>query len=124
MKNKVLIVDDALIMRRILRDMLELNEYEVIGEASDKNEAVEQYKMLKPDVVFMDIVLDPDIPFGGIEAIKEILIFDPQAKIVIVSAVDQKKLLNEAFQLGIKQYVGKPFSEERIINALKDVVEE
>jgi two-component system chemotaxis response regulator CheY len=124
MNSRILIVDDALFMRVILKDILQNNGYAVVGEASNKNEGVAQYKLLKPDVVFMDIVLDPDVPFGGIESAREILEYDSDARVIIVSAVDQKTLLDRAFKMGIKQYICKPFEEKQVIEVVKKVLNE
>lgn len=119
----ILIVDDALFMRIILKDILQINGFKVIGEASNKAEAVTQYKLLKPDMVFMDIVLDTGILFGGIEAAREILEYDREARIVVVSAVDQKNLLDEAFEMGIKRYINKPFEEKRVVEVVKEILD-
>jgi two-component system chemotaxis response regulator CheY len=122
MKNGILIVDDALFMRVVLRDILQINGFKVIGEASNKTEAVTQYKRLKPDVVFMDIVLDFDTPFAGIEAVREIFKYDSKAKIVVVSAVEQKGLLEEAFKMGIKKYISKPFEDKRVVEVVREIL--
>jgi two-component system chemotaxis response regulator CheY len=111
-------------MRVILKDILDLHGYKVVAEASNKAEAIARFKEFQPDIVFMDIVMDADIPFGGIEATREILEYDPEAKIIIVSAVDQHDLLEGAFKLGVKNYINKPFDEEKVVSVLKESVEQ
>lgn len=121
-KEKILIVDDALIMRVMLRGILENNGFHSLEEARDKQEAVEKYKTTRPDLVFMDLVLEPEIELSGIEAIKEIFKFDPNAKIIVVSAIEQKKILGEAFLLGIKNYINKPFDEIQVSTAIEKLL--
>ena len=118
---KVLIVDDALFMRRMLSDILKKEGFEVCGEAENGKEAIEKYQQLKPDLVTMDIVMPKMDEIDGIAAVKEILKIDPQAKIVMVSAMGQHSLVVEAIQAGAKDFVTKPFQPSRVIEAIKRV---
>jgi len=120
MQKKVMLVDDAAIIRLILRDILTACGYEVVAECETGREAVEKYKELKPDLVTLDITM-PEM--SGLEALNEILKFDPQAKIVMVTAVDEKESLIRAVKLGASDYIVKPFEEERVIAAVKNIFE-
>ncbi len=121
MGKKVLIVDDAAFMRMLLKDIVTKAGFEVVGEASNGKEAVEKYKELKPDVVTMDITM-PEM--NGIEAVKEIKKIDPNANIIMVSAMGQQAMVIEAIQAGAKDFIVKPFQPARVIEALKKVVGE
>jgi two-component system chemotaxis response regulator CheY len=116
--KKVLITDDTAFMRMTLRNVLEKNGYEIVGEAEDGVQAIEQYSLVKPDLVTMDITM-PNM--DGITAIKKIIEKDPEAKIVVVSAMGQKALVIEALNSGAKDFIVKPFQPDRIVEALQKV---
>ncbi len=120
MKYKVLICDDAEFMRTLLKDILEKADFEVIGEAVNGNDAVEKYKQLKPDIVTMDIVMPLK---SGIDATKEIVTYDPAAKVVMCSALGQEILVMDAIEAGAKDFIVKPFNDQTVIDVLKKVVE-
>ena len=113
---KVLIIDDAAFMRISIKNMLTKNGYEVIGEAENGAIGVDMYKELKPDIVTMDITM-PEM--SGLEALKEINKIDPQAKVVMVSAMGQEAMVRDAIVSGAKGFIVKPFKEDGIIAALK-----
>ncbi len=115
---RLLIVDDAMFMRRMLSDILEKGGHTVCGEASTGREAIERYKELKPDLVTMDIIM-PDM--SGIEAVKEIRKIDPQAKILMVSAMGQQALVLEAVQSGALDYIVKPFQPSRVLESIERI---
>ena len=114
---KVLVVDDALFMRKMLIDILKKEGFEVCGEAENGKDAIEQYKQLKPDLVTMDIVMPKMDEVDGIGAVREIMKMDPQAKIIMVSAMGQHVLVVEAIQAGAKDFITKPFQPSRITEA-------
>ncbi|SEG00019.1 two-component system, chemotaxis family, response regulator CheY [Caloramator fervidus] len=116
---RVLIVDDAAFMRMMLKDILVKNGYEVVGEAPNGLKAVELYKQERPDVVTMDITM-PEM--DGIQAVKEIRAFDPNAKIIMCSAMGQQAMVMEAIKSGAKDFIVKPFQPERVLEALKKVL--
>jgi two-component system chemotaxis response regulator CheY len=103
-------------MRTMIRDILTDAGYEVVGEAATGIEAVERYKSLKPDLVTMDIVM-PDL--GGIDAVREIVKFDPAARVLMCSAMGQQALVVEAIQAGAKDFVVKPFQPSRVLEAVR-----
>ena len=119
MANKVLIVDDAAFMRMMIKDILQKNGFEVIGEASNGIEAVNLYKKERPDVVTMDITM-PDM--DGIEAVKEIRAFDPSAKVIMCSAMGQQSMVMDAIKSGAKDFIVKPFQADRVLEAIRKVV--
>ena len=116
----VLVVDDAMFMRATMRRMLEEHQFEIIGEAANGLEAIEQYKKLQPDIVTMDITM-PGI--SGIEAVQEIISIDPLAKIVMVTALGQQKLIVDALDAGAKDFLTKPFDPNQLIQVLRNVIE-
>ena len=111
MKARVLIADDASFMRQMIREIIEPEGYEVVGEATNGIEALELFLALRPDLVTMDIVM----PFkSGIEATKEILAHDTSATIVMCSALGQESLVIEAIDAGAADFVVKPFKSEDV----------
>ncbi|ABX32096.1 response regulator receiver protein [Petrotoga mobilis SJ95] len=116
MAKTVLIVDDAAFMRMMLKDILTKANYEVVGEASNGQEAVEKYQELKPNFVTMDITMPIK---DGIQAIKEIKKIDPNAKIIVCSAMGQQAMVIESIQAGAKDFIVKPFQANRVIEALQ-----
>jgi two-component system chemotaxis response regulator CheY len=115
---RVLIVDDALFMRNMLKEVFLKAGYEVVGEAADGIEAVDQYRRLRPDLVTMDIVMPRR---SGIEALREICREDPDARIVMCSAMGQESLILEAVEAGARDFIVKPFKEDRVIEVVRRV---
>lgn len=113
--KRVLIVDDAAFMRASLKMMLENNDFEVVGEAADGQAAVEKYQECKPDIVTMDITMPV---MDGIAAVKRIKAVDPNAIIVMVSAMGQESMVRDAIVSGAKGFVVKPFKEQHIVETL------
>ena len=120
MAKSVLICDDAAFMRVMIKDILTKNGYEVAGEAENGLKAVEKYNETKPDLVMMDITM-PEM--DGIEATKQITSFDPEAKIIMVSAMGQMVKVCEAIDAGAKDFIVKPFEPERIIECISKYME-
>ncbi len=119
---KVLVVDDALFMRRMLSDILKKEGIEICGEAENGKDAIQKYQQLKPDLVTMDIVMPKIEEIDGVGAVKEIIKADPQAKIIMISAMGQHSLVVEAIQAGAKDFVTKPFQPSRVLEAVKRVL--
>lgn len=116
MASRILIVDDALIMRMMLKDILTISGgYEICGEAADGFEAIEKFKELKPDLVTMDIIMPK---CTGIEALKEIIKLDKNARVIVITAIDQREALMDAIKSGAKDFIVKPFDEERVVSAV------
>lgn len=113
---KILIVDDASFVRMALGQILMEDNHEIIGEAADGEEAFEKYKMLKPDLVTMDITMPV---MGGIDSLKKIIEFDPNAKVIMCSAMGQQDFVFQAIQAGALDFIVKPFDKERIKAAIR-----
>lgn len=116
-----LIVDDTKFMRNILKSILTRKGIEVVAEASNGREAVEKYKQFKPDLVTMDIIM-PEV--DGIQAVKEIMQINSDAKIIMCSAMGQQALVIEAIQSGAKDFVIKPFQAARVWEAVDRTLQE
>ena len=113
-------VDDAMFMRMMLKDILSKNGYEVVGEAANGREAIEKYIELRPDLVLLDITM-PEM--DGLTALKEIKHIDPQAVVVVCSAMGQQNMVIEAIQNGALDFIVKPFQQNRVIESLKRIEE-
>ncbi|HTO23536.1 MAG TPA: response regulator, partial [Spirochaetia bacterium] len=114
MAKRVLVVDDANFMRIIVKDALSPNGFEICGEATNGAEAVQKYAQLKPDLVTMDITMKVK---DGLEAAREILADDANARIIMVTALGQERMLLDSISLGVRDFVVKPFTGERILSA-------
>ncbi|MEL3957233.1 response regulator [Caldifermentibacillus hisashii] len=116
MSKRILIVDDAAFMRMMIKDILVKNGFEVVGEASDGAQAVEKFKELNPDLVTLDITM-PEV--DGIAALKQIRAIDPNAKVIMCSAMGQQAMVIDAIQAGAKDFIVKPFQADRVLEAIK-----
>ena len=119
MAKNILIVDDAAFMRMMIKDILTKNGYNVIGEAENGAKAFEKYNELKPDLVLMDITM-PEV--DGIAALKKIKGADPNALIIMCSAMGQQAMVIESIQAGAKDFIVKPFVADRVIEAVRKAV--
>jgi len=111
----VLVVDDAAFMRVTLRNLLEPAGFHV-EEAENGNVAVEKFNEIHPDVITMDITMPEK---DGIQATKEIVAVDPNARIVMVSALGQESMVKQAILSGASDFIVKPFQPDRVIEAIK-----
>ncbi|RKO66929.1 response regulator [Desulfofundulus salinus] len=119
MGKRILVVDDAAFMRMMIKNIVTKNGYEVAGEAENGKQAVEMYVELKPDVVTMDITM-PEM--DGIEAVKAIRAVDPNANIIMCSAMGQQAMVMDAIQAGARDFVVKPFQQDRLLQAIERVL--
>jgi two-component system chemotaxis response regulator CheY len=117
-KKRVLVVDDSRFMRTIIKNTISNKGYDVIGEANNGEQAVKMFIDLKPDLVTMDIVMDKET---GLQALKEIMNYDKDANVVMCTSMGQQALVINALALGAKDFVVKPFKEDRIIDALNKI---
>lgn len=119
MAKNIMIVDDAAFMRMMIKDILSKNGYNVVGEAENGKKAIDTYTECKPDLVLMDITM-PEM--DGIQALKGIRSNDPNATVIMCSAMGQQAMVIEAIQSGAKDFIVKPFQAERVLEAVKKVI--
>ena len=119
----VLVVDDALFMRKMLSDILLKEGHQVVGQGENAKEAVALYKKLKPDVMTLDIVMPEVGGMDSMKAIQEILALDRGAKIVMVSAMGQQELVVQSIRAGAKDFVVKPFEPKQVTDAVRRLLE-
>ena len=116
---RILVVDDAAFMRRMVIDVLESGGHEIVGEAGDGNEALARFRELRPDVTTLDITMPAK---DGLTALREIIAFDPGATVVMCSALSQESKVLEAVKAGAKDFIAKPFQAGRVLSAIEKVV--
>ena len=116
---KIMVVDDSGYTRSMLRTALEIEGFKDVIEASTGTEAIEKFKSDHPDLVLLDIVMTE---MDGIDVLRAIKQEDPEAKVIIVSAIGQERYITEAKELGVLGYVAKPFSPKELIEKIKQIM--
>ena len=119
MTGRILVVDDAAFMRLMLKTIIQEAGHEVVGEAASGGEAVKKYQELKPDLVTMDITMPG---MDGIAAVKKICGADPDAKVVMCSAMGQKSLVVEAMTSGALDFIVKPFDKAKVLHMIHNII--
>ncbi|MBN1522158.1 MAG: response regulator [Candidatus Aureabacteria bacterium] len=117
---KILIVDDSIIARQMLRKILEEEGVKQIQEALNGAEAVEKYKSFQPDLVFLDIIM-PDVP--GDKTLEEIMAVDKDARVIMLSSLGTKEKVLECLKKGAENFIMKPIEKDKIIEIFKKIVE-
>lgn len=112
----ILIADDSKFMRNVLKDILVRSGNNIVWEAPNGASTIEGYFKMKPDLTFLDVTMDT---VNGLDALKEIIRMDLDAKIIMCSSMGQKCMILEAIQMGAKDFIIKPFTEERVINCVR-----
>ena len=112
---RVLVVDDAAFMRKMVTDALTKGGHDVIGEAGNGTEAVDRWQELRPDLTTLDITMPEK---DGLAALREIISIDPSAKVIMCSALGQESKVLESIKLGAKDFVVKPFQADRVLDAV------
>ena len=112
---RVLVVDDAAFMRKVVSDALTSGGHEVVGEAGNGNEAVQRYQELQPELTTLDITMPEK---DGLSALAEIISLDPAARVLMCSALGQESKVIESIKLGAKDFVVKPFQPPRLLEAV------
>ena len=119
MSVKILVVDDAIFMRSMIRDIFARVPFVIAGEAENGVEAVRLYQELRPDLTTMDIVMPQ---MDGITALREIMRIDPAAKVVMCSALGQETLIAESIEAGARDFIVKPFQSSRVLKVVQSVL--
>jgi two-component system chemotaxis response regulator CheY len=119
MGKRIMIVDDAMFMRKLLSDIVTKAGYEVVAEAGNGNEAFQKYKEVKPDLVTMDITM-PEV--SGIEGLRLIISVDPNAKVLMCSAMGQESMVIDSVRSGAKGFIVKPFVPEKVISEISKLI--
>ena len=119
MPRRLLVADDAMIIRQIIKDMAATAGWEVVGEASNGQEAIERYRELHPDAVTLDLVMPEH---DGLHALHGIMEFDSEAKVLVVSALEQRGVLKDAIKAGASDFVAKPFDKKSLQATLEQLV--
>jgi two-component system chemotaxis response regulator CheY len=115
MSHTLLVTDDSMIVREMIKDLATEAGWTVVGEAINGQDAIEKYRQLRPDAMTLDLVM-PE--YDGLHALRGVRQFDPQAKVLVVSAIDQTDVLQEALKLGAADFIVKPFNKGRAQQAL------
>ena len=118
-KIRVLLVDDSTYIRTVLGSIIVDAGFEVVGEAADGEEAIRKYMDLKPDIILMDVIMEP---MNGMAATEAILDKDPAALILMVTVLETKEILVDLIKIGAKGYITKPFSKEEIAEKIREVI--
>jgi len=118
-KVRILLVDDSTYVRTVLGSIIAEAGFEVADEAADGEEAIRKYMNLKPDLVLMDVIMEP---MNGMEATKAILNKDPEAKILMVTVLEDRGLFADLMKIGAKGYIMKPFSKDKIAKKIKEIM--
>jgi two-component system chemotaxis response regulator CheY len=116
MAKKLLVTDDAMIIRKMIEDTARSAGWEVVGEATNGQEAIDRYRELRPDAVTLDLVMPEH---DGLHALHGIMQLDPKAKVIVVSALEQRGILKDAFKAGAADFVAKPFDRQGLLASLK-----
>lgn len=116
---RILVSDDSAFMRKALSDMLLAGGHEVVGEATNGIEAVERYKELHPELITLDITMPQK---DGLAALKEIMMIDPSARVVICSSLGSESKVIESIKLGAKDFIVKPLCSERLLEAVQNAL--
>jgi two-component system chemotaxis response regulator CheY len=119
MPRRLLIADDAMIIRQIIKDMAVNAGWDVVGEASNGEEAIQRYRELHPDAMTLDLVMPEH---DGLHALHGIMESDPEAKVLVVSALEQRGVLKDAIKAGAADFVGKPFDKRSLQATLDQLV--
>ena len=119
MSRRLLVTDDAIIIREMIKDAARENGWEIAGEATNGQEAIDRFSELRPDAVTLDLVMPQ---YDGLHALRGIMQLDPDARVLVVSALDQTAVLKDALKLGASDFVVKPFEKSRVLGALDKIV--
>ena len=115
---KILIADDSDAIRLVLKDILSIGEHEVLGEAVDGAEAVEFYQKFSPEILLLDLAMPKK---DGLTVVKEVMELDPKAKIILITASDDQKVITECLNCGASSYISKPFDFNSVLKTITEI---
>jgi two-component system chemotaxis response regulator CheY len=115
----ILIADDSDAIRLVLKDILEIGKHSVAGEASDGQEAIEKFSRLKPELLLLDLAMPKK---DGLTVVKEIMKIHPNAKIILITAADNQKIINQCLTAGAKAYISKPFEFDNVLKVISETI--
>ncbi len=116
---KILIADDSDAIRLVLKDILSIGNHEVVSEAADGNEAIEMYQKFSPEILLLDLAMPKK---DGLTVVKEIMKNDPNANIILITASDDQKIINECLESGASSYISKPFDFNSVLKSISDII--
>jgi two-component system, chemotaxis family, chemotaxis protein CheY len=116
---KILVADDSDAIRLVLKDILELGEHSVVGEAVNGAEAVEKYSQLLPELLLLDLAMPKK---DGLTVVKEIIATHSDAKIILITAADNQKIINQCLIEGAKAYISKPFEFDNVLKVITQTI--
>jgi len=114
----VLIADDSDSIRLVIKDILEIGKHNLVGEAIDGEDAIKKYSSLRPEIMLLDLAMPKK---DGLTVVKEIIAKYPDAKIILVTAADNKKIINECLSAGAKTFISKPFDFENVLKIISNI---
>ena len=117
--GKIMIADDSDAIRLVLTDILSIGEHEIVSEATDGTEAVDFYKKSNPEILLLDLAMPKK---DGLTVVKELMAFDPNAKIILITASDDQKIIRECLDCGATSYISKPFDFKGVLKAIADIL--
>ncbi len=115
---KIMIADDSDAIRLVLKDILSIGNHDVVAEAEDGAEAVDFYKQYNPEIMLLDLAMPKK---DGLEVVKEVIAFDSNAKIVLITASDDQKIINECLKSGASSYISKPFDFNIVLKSITEI---
>ncbi len=115
----ILIADDSDAIRLVLKDILELGQHSVVGESVDGQDAIEKYSELKPELLLLDLAMPKK---DGLTVLKEIIKSYPDANIILITAADDQKIINQCLTVGAKAYISKPFDFDNVLKIISTIV--
>jgi two-component system chemotaxis response regulator CheY len=118
MSRTLLVTDDAIIIREMIKDAATAAGWTIVGEAANGQEAIERFRELRPTAVTLDLVMPG---YDGLHALRGILELDPEARVLVVSALDQKSVLRDAFKAGAADFIVKPFDRGLLVQSLDQI---
>ncbi len=118
---KILVADDSDAIRLVLKDILSIGDHDVIAEGTDGVEAVDLYRQHNPQILLLDLAMPQK---DGLTVVKEVMAYDPKAKIILITASDDQKIIQQCLDYGASSYISKPFDFKSVLKSIKDLIKE